>query len=180
MRSKNTFPPAARRDPHEVQPLSRVVCRQPAASGETSNLLRLLFSVLTHIHSSPLARQNPVPSPTSLPAHLPSLYWAHEGEPVPSGTTVQIAVLPPQMEASLLWIPPERVGALLSSTFCLVVVVSNHNACPWLSLTVNTQGCGLYCAAYRKSYWGKKKLERNLPPWTLVQISDSCQQKLDC
>lgn len=102
MRLKNTFPPAARQDPHEVQPLGRVVCRQPAASGETSNLLRLLFSVLTHIHSSPLARQNPVPSPTSLLAHLPSLYWAHEGEPVPSGTTVQIAVPPPQMEASLL------------------------------------------------------------------------------
>lgn len=95
----------------------------------------------------PPARQNPVPSPTFLPAHLRSLYWAHEGEPVPSGTTVQIAVLPPQMDASLLRIPRERVGALHSSTFCLVVVVSNHNACPRLSLTVDIQGSGLHCAA---------------------------------
>lgn len=157
---KNTFPAAlwvaARRDPQEAQPLGRLVCRQPAASGETSILLRLLLSVLTHIHSSPPARQNPVPSPTFLPAHLPSLYWAHEGEPVPSGATVQIAVLPPQMDASLLRIPPERVGALLSSTFCLVVVVSNHNACPRLSLTVDIQGSGLHCAAYSKRNWGKK------------------------
>lgn len=102
---------AARRDPHEVQPLGRLVCRQSAASGETSILLRLLFSVLTHIHSSPPARQNPVASPTSLPPRLPSLYWAHEGEPVPSGATVQIAVLPPQMDASLLRTPRESGSA---------------------------------------------------------------------
>lgn len=103
--------------------------------------------------SKPSSPPPPLPHlPTSLLACLPSLYWAHEGEAVPSGTTVQIAVLPPQMEATLLWIPLERVGALLSSTFCLVVVVSNHTACPRLSLTVDTQGSGMHCAAISKSY----------------------------
>lgn len=54
-----------------------------------------------HTHPSCLAGpSNPVPPPPSF--SLPSLHWACEGEPVPSGTTVQIAVLPLQMEAALL------------------------------------------------------------------------------
>lgn len=160
--------------------MGRVVCRQPAASGETSILPRLLFSVLARIHSSPAGPSKPCTFPhLPPPARLPSLYWAHEGEPVPSGATVQIAVLPPQMDASLLRIPLERVGALLSSTFCLVVVVSNHNACPRLPLTVNTQGIvACIVPLYAKSYWGEKNKNEISLQWTLVQISDGCQQKL--
>lgn len=44
-----------------------------------------------------------IPPPPVSPS-LPPLHWACEGEPVPSGTTVQIATLPLQMEAALLWI----------------------------------------------------------------------------
>lgn len=42
------------------------------------------------------------PSTSSLSP--PPLHWACEGEPVPSGATVQIAMRPPQMVAALLWI----------------------------------------------------------------------------
>lgn len=89
---------------------------QPAAPGEHSILLRLLFSLLTHIHPAwsacqtlrsphhrPSFRHSPLP-PLLQPS-LPPLHWACEGEPVPSGATVQIAMRPLQMEASLLWIP---------------------------------------------------------------------------
>lgn len=47
---------------------------------------------------------SPTPPPPPIPPSLPPLHWACEGEPVPSGATVQIATLPLQMEAALLWI----------------------------------------------------------------------------
>ena len=85
----------------------RLVCsqtasrqNQPAAPGEAFILLRPLFSLLTHIHPGWLDVKPPTPLPSFL--YLPSLHWACEGEPVPSGTTVQIAVLPVQIGYALL------------------------------------------------------------------------------
>lgn len=81
-----------------------------------------------HTHPSCLVRLSN-PQPPSLPSSFPPasllpLHWACEGEPVPSGATVQIAMLPLQIETSLLWIPVALLLLLLLSPLPLLWLFS--------------------------------------------------------
>lgn len=95
----------------------RLVDSRPAESARSPRrAFHPAASALLRPHTHPLCLvrlSNPT-SPSSpcrpflllSPTSLPPLHWAREGEPVPNGTTVQIAILPLQMGASLLWIYP--------------------------------------------------------------------------